>query len=177
LLHLLDQILPLPKRFDQNEWFILLNITFGYVWIFFSPKKYPNVISLLAILFSVCMALIIDHAIAPPPLDLYDINDWKEYELFDVITYFIYTPYALLFVYLYDKFNPKGLYFTANIIIWSLFSVGFEWVAAKFHVFTYNNWSLLYSFSVYLVTTTLQLSFFRFILRYFNEKTDKSGVK
>jgi hypothetical protein len=170
LLSLLDRILPLPIKFDQNEWFITLNTLFGYTWVLFFPKRYLRVISVLVILFCISMALIIDHAIASPPLDLYDINDRKEYELFDVFTYFMYTPYALLCVYLFDKFNPKGIHFTAYIIGWSLLSLSFEWLAVKCHVFTFYNWSLLYSFSVYLVTTTLHLSFFRFILIYFSGK-------
>jgi hypothetical protein len=177
LFSFLNQILPLPIKFDQNEWFIILTTFFGYTWVLFLPKRYPRIISVLVILFSVSMALIMDYAIASPPLDLYDVNDRKEYELFDVFTYFMYTPYALFCVYLYDKFNPKGFSLTAYIIGWSLLSISFECLALKCHVFTYSNWSLLYSFSVYLAMTTLHLSFFRFILIYFNENSPKNAAR
>ena len=164
-------MLPLPIQFDQNEWFIILNCVFGYIWLLFVPKRYPHVISVLVVLFTVTVAVIMDHTIATPPLDLYDINDLKKYELFDVITYFMYTPYALLSVYLYDKFNPTGLYFTAYVMMWSLLAVGFEWLAVILNVFKYNGWTMLYSFSFYLFATTLHLKFFQFILRYFKETT------
>jgi hypothetical protein len=177
LLSLLQRILPLPIKFDQNEWFIILNTVLGYTWVLFFPKRYPRVISVLVILFSVFISILIDHAVASPPLNLYDINDRKEYELFDVFTYFMYTPYALLCVYLYDKFNPKGLYFTAYIIGWSLLSLGFERIAVKLHVFTFYNWNSLYSFSFYLASVTLYLCFFRFILNYFNEDSSKKTAR
>jgi len=162
-------MLPPPVQFDQNEWFIILNCIFGYLWILFVPNRYPRVISVLVILFTVTVAIIMDHTIASPPLDLYYINDRKEYEMTDIITYFMYAPYALLIVYVYDKFNPTGLYFTAYIITCSLLSLGFEWLAVIFNVFKYNGWTLLYSFSFYLFATTLHLKFFQFILRYFKE--------
>jgi hypothetical protein len=160
-------MLPLPVQFDQNEWFIILNSIFGYVWMLFVRKRYPHAISVLVILFTVTVAVILDHTIATPPLDLYDMNDLKKYELTDVITYLMYAPYGLLCAYLYDKFHPKGLYFTAYVIIWSLLSTGFEWLAVICHVFKYNGWTLLYSFSFYLFATTLHLKFFDFIRRQF----------
>jgi hypothetical protein len=123
----------------------------------------------MVVLFTVTVAIIMDHTIATPPLDLYDLNDRNKYEVTDVITYFMYAPYALLSVYLYDKFNPKGLYFTAYVIMWSLLAVGFEWLAIIFNVFKYHGWTLLYSFSFYLFATTLHFKFFQFILRYFKE--------
>jgi hypothetical protein len=166
-------MLPLPIRFDANEWYILLNSVFGYTWVLFLPKRYPRTISVLVVLFCVSVATIFDHTIGMPPLDMYDINDQKKYELMDVITYFMYCPYALLSVYLYDKFNPKGFYYTAYIVGWSFLAILFEWLAVKCHVFTYNHWSLINSFSVYIVSMTLQLNFFRFILRYFS-KTSKN---
>ncbi|MDB5085131.1 MAG: putative rane protein [Bacilli bacterium] len=171
----MQQILPLPIKFDENEWFILLNIIVGYTVVSFLPKRYPRAISVLVVLFCVSLAIILDHAIASPPLNLYDINDQKKYELMDVITYFIYSPYALITVYLYDKLRPKGLYYTAYVVGWSLFCLLFEWLAEKCHVFTYEKWNLVYSFSVYLAATPLHLWFFRFILGYFQASQKKSA--
>lgn len=167
----MGQILPFPIKFDANEWFILLNIAFGFTWVFFVPKRYPRVLSTLMFLYTVSVAILLDHAIATPPLDLYDINDQKTYELFDVITYIMYAPYSLLFVYLFDKLNPKGLYWVAYIVVWSLISTGFEWIAWLCHVFKYNNWNLIYSFTVYIVAATLQIKLFTYLLKYFNDST------
>ena len=41
------------------------------------PQKVPKSISILAVLFCVSIAIILDHSIATPPLDLYDINTKK----------------------------------------------------------------------------------------------------
>jgi hypothetical protein len=164
LLALINRLLPLPIKFDANEWFILLSIGLGYSWLLFTPRRYPRSISVLIILFTETFAIILDHALAPPPLDLYDINDTPKYELMDVITYLIYSPFSLLTVYLYDKLNPRGIYFTAYVICWSAFCVAFEWASVKCHVFTFHYWNLVYSFSVYLIMTTLQISFFKFLL-------------
>lgn len=118
----------------------------SFLIVFFVPKRYPRVISVLVILFTVTVFIIMDHTIASPPLNLYDINDRKEYDMTDIITYFMYAPYALLIVYVYDKFSPTGLYFTAHIIMCSLLSLGFERLAVILNVFKYNGWTLLYSY-------------------------------
>lgn len=44
------------------------------------------------------IAKIIDHAIAGEPLDLYDIGDQKKFEVFDIIGYMMYLPYAYISV-------------------------------------------------------------------------------
>ncbi|MFB5189165.1 hypothetical protein [Alicyclobacillus fastidiosus] len=159
-------MLPPPLDFDANEWFIILTIVCGYTLVALLPKRYPTAVSILVVLFCVSVAIILDHSIATPPLDMYDINDQKKYELMDVITYFMYSPFAVLSVYIYDRLNPTGLYFTAYVIGWSGLAVLFEWAAVKCHVFTYHEWHLLYSFSVYLIATVLQISLFRLLLRY-----------
>lgn len=164
--------LPLPKRFDANEWYVILNSLFGYAWIFFVPIRYPRSVSWLIVLLTVSSAIVMDHAIAGPPLNWYDTNDQPAYELIDVFTYFMYAPYALLCVYLYDKLDPKRLWFTAYIVGWSLFCVGFEWLAVQCHVFTFYKWKFMYSFSVYLVMTTILINMFRFLLRHFYDRSE-----
>jgi hypothetical protein len=172
LLALVDRLLPLPITFNANEWFIMLSIALGFTWLLFTPRRYPQSISVLIILFTVTMAIIFDHALAAPPLDLYDINDTKKYDLMDVISYLIYSPYALLCVYMYDKLNPSGNYFTIYVIGWSLFCVVFEWAAVKCHVFTFIYWNLAYSFSVYLIMTVVHINLFRFLRRRFREEVN-----
>lgn len=168
-------MLPLPLRFDGNEWFIIVAIVLGYICVAFLPKRYPHAMSVLIVLFCVTIAIILDHSIATPPLDMYHINDQNKYELMDIITYFMYSPYALISVYLYDRLNPKGLYLVAYIIGWSTLAELFEWLASIFHVFTYTGWHLFYSFSVYLVATPVQLIFFRYTMKYFNEHKGRNN--
>jgi hypothetical protein len=167
-------MLPLPFKFDQNEWFVIITCVVGYLWLLFVPKRYPHVISILIMLFTVTIAVIMDYTIATPPLDLYDINDFKEYELTDGFTYFMYSPYALLCVYLFDKFNPKGLFFTIYFVAWSLFSLGFERLAVAFNVYKFHGWTFLYSFSFYLIATPLLLKYFQYLLRSFYDKHNQT---
>ncbi|GEO25005.1 hypothetical protein AAC03nite_07900 [Alicyclobacillus acidoterrestris] len=161
-------MLPLPLRFDGNEWFIILCTVFGFLCVSLLPKRYPRAVSTLVVLFVVSVAIVLDHSIMTPPLDMYDINDYKKYELMDVVTYFMYSPFALLSVYLYDKFHPKGFALVGYIIGWSALAEFFEWLATLFHVYTYTTWKLPYSFSVYLVATTLQMVFFRYTMKYYD---------
>ncbi|WCK55090.1 hypothetical protein PP175_03625 [Aneurinibacillus sp. Ricciae_BoGa-3] len=117
------------------------------------------------------IAKIIDHAIAVPPLDLYDINDQPKYEFFADVGYLMYTPYAYLAVYLFDKFKPKGLQITLYIFLMAVAGVLFERLAVYFHVFTYKGWTTLYSFPVYLGVATLHLIFSTFLVNYFKDLT------
>lgn len=165
-----------PKLFDQNEWFVLLTIVAGYIVMALLPQRYPRAMSVLIVLFCVSAAYVMDHAIASPPLDLYDINDRKEYEWIDLVTYLMYSPYALLCVYIYHKLRPRKLWFTGYIIGWSLFCVFFEWLAIMCHVFTFHGWSLVYSYSVYIVMTVIHLWFFEYLLRNFYRQDTKEFV-
>ncbi|MDQ0191555.1 hypothetical protein JI721_10200 [Alicyclobacillus cycloheptanicus] len=162
-------MLPWPQSFDANEWFILITLLIGYVCVALLPKRYPNAVATLIALFCVSVAIILDHSIATPPLDLYDVNDFKKYELMDVITYFMYSPYALICAYLYDRLRPQRLFLAAYIVGWSALATLFEWIASLCHVFTYTHWSFLSSFCVYLIATPAQLAFFRYTMRYFDQ--------
>ncbi|TJY41807.1 hypothetical protein E5161_11425 [Cohnella pontilimi] len=161
-----------PARFDANEWFIILNSLLGFAWVFFAPVRYPHSISILIVMFCVSAAIMMDHAIAIPPVDMYDINDRPTYEWMDFFSYFLYAPYALLCVYLYDKLDPKGLWFTAWIIGWSLFCVGYEWLSVQCHVFTFKKWNLMHSFCMYLVMTTIHVQLFRYLRKHFQDRSE-----
>jgi hypothetical protein len=169
-----NMLLYPPKHFDANEWYIILTTVLGYGVLYFFPKRYPHAISVLLVLFCVSAATVYDHTIAWPPLELYDINDRKSYEWFDAVTYLMYSPYALICVYVYDKANPKGLWFTAYIVLWSALCVLFEWLAIRCHVFTFHRWNLFYSLSVYLVMTTLYIRLYHYLLRKWDDPSATS---
>ena len=119
LLEGFNSVLVIARDFDQDEWFILINML-GFLWVIFLAKRFPLIVKILVLLFSMVNAVAIDHSIAASPLDLNDIGDQATYELFDELGYLMYTPYAYLSVYLYHKFNPKGLKFTLYVILMSL---------------------------------------------------------
>lgn len=165
--------MPLPKVFDQNEWFVLLWLIIGYTVIFFLPKRTPLSILLLIMLFSSTVARVSDHLLAAPRLDLYNIMDTGVYDFFDFLTYFLYAPFGFLFVFIYERMRLRGIETFFYIVIWSLFGTFFEGICVHFNVFTYNNWQLEYSFHVYLVTQSLTLGLFILLTR--THKLLKSG--
>ncbi|OZM58157.1 hypothetical protein CIB95_00845 [Lottiidibacillus patelloidae] len=152
--------LPLPQQFDQNEWFIIISIILSYTFIYFLPHRFPTSISILVMFFSVFVARVVDELLAGPKVDFYDVIDSGKYELFDIISYMMYAPFAYLLVYFFDKFQLRGLLLFFYIVAFSLFGWGFEWISEHFHLFTYNEWKFSYSLAVYLIIQPITLLFF-----------------
>lgn len=155
--------LQLPKSFDGNEWFIIIAITLSYSLILWLPKRFPLGLTILLLLFGSTIARIYDHLLSSPDLNLYHIMDSSKYELFDVISYFLYAPFSYLYVYLYERLNVRGLWILLYIVISSIIGTLFEGVNALFHVFNYHGWKLTYSFSVYLFVQALTLLFYHMV--------------
>jgi hypothetical protein len=158
-------MMPLPQKFDQNEWFLLIGIILSYTIIFLLPKRFPLSLSVLMMLFGATVARLSDHLLASPRLDLYNLMDTRKFDLFDLITYFYYAPFSYLFVYVYSRLQIKGFWVLGYIIIWSLVGTIFEWINKEFHVFSFHGWKLPYSFTVYLITQCLTLLLYQYIKR------------
>lgn len=155
-------ILPMPEKFDVNEWF-LIGILLGGIFLRFLPKRFPTSMTILIMIFSSFYARTFDNILAAPFLDLYDIMDSDKYEFFGVFTYFMYAPFAYIFIYFYDKFNIKGRNIALYIFGSSLFGIGFEWIATQSNIFTYKDWKLAYSFTVYLLVQYTTILFFHYL--------------
>lgn len=76
--------------------------------ILFTKKKLPGEYDYIDCLFPATIARIADHLFAGPPLDLYDLMDSGNYDLFDILSYPLYGPVAYIFLYIYEKFEIKG---------------------------------------------------------------------
>jgi hypothetical protein len=161
-------VLDFPKLFDSNEWCIILLILLNVI-LFKLPKRFPNAITVLMILLSISIAKIVDHTIAVFPVDLYDINDTKRYELFDLLLYACYPPFGYLCTYFYMSLKKRGLFVLLYIIIWALFAVIFEYFLVKIQVFRYNGWSIFYSFPTYLIVISIYLIFLNFVLKIYDK--------
>lgn len=159
-------LLYLPTKFDENEWTVLLLITINVLLFTFLPKRLPKEITPLIILLSISYPQIIDHTIGADPYNFYDITDTKKLELFDILLYAGYPAFGYLFVYIYDKYNFKNIKLIMYFIAWSLFSVMFEFLMVKLHVFNYIGWKLIYSLPIYLVTLSITLLFYKFVKIY-----------
>jgi hypothetical protein len=165
------EMMPLPQPFDKNEWFVLIGIMVSYSIVRFLPKRFPTVISVLLMLFGPIVARMCDHFLASPKLDLYNLMDTPNYDLFDLFTYFLYAPFSYLFIYFYDRWNVKGAGMLLYLFLWTVASAFFEWIHTLFHVFTYHNWRLSYSFTVYLVVQCLELLYYYLLVRTYSKLT------
>lgn len=162
-------ILPGPDKFDSNEWFIIISLIVMYAIVFLLPKRFPLSVTLIMLFFSMTYAHVLDHILAGISFELYDINDIKKYEWFDLITWFLYPPFGYMFVYFFDKWSVRGVGIFWYILLWAIISVGEEALSLKFNIFTYHGWKLSYSFPVYLITLSIYLLFFLYLKNTFNK--------
>ncbi|WML56127.1 hypothetical protein [Neobacillus sp. PS2-9] len=147
--------MPLPNKFDENEIFILiLCVLYSFVFVTLLHKRFTYSTSIILFLFNISIGITVDHFLAGPPLDLYDVMDTKEFELFDLFLYiFIYGPATYTFIYIYDKWgylnsnSKKYLY----LLFIAILNTVFEYVAVLFNVYEYNGWKVYYSIPVYLL--------------------------
>ncbi|MRG86120.1 hypothetical protein [Salinibacillus xinjiangensis] len=155
--------MPLPQEFDHNEWFLLISLVLIYGVMFLLPKHIPTTITILVMIFSILSARFLDHLMAGPTINFYDMMDTGKYDLTDVFLYFLYGPFGYFFIYVYEKFNIQGLAVLFYILICSLFSIGYEWLNVHFDVFNYKNWALRYSFTVYMGVQAITILFYHFV--------------
>ncbi|QHS22413.1 hypothetical protein GWK91_05350 [Virgibacillus sp. MSP4-1] len=165
--------MTLPEHFDQNEWFVLTGVILSYLLVYLLPRRFPISVMILVMLFAIVCARFLDHMMAAPSIDLYDIMDKGSYELFDLVLYSFYAPFAYLYIFLFDKFKIKGIWTGLYILIWSLIAIGFERVNMYLGVFHYHGWKVAYSFPVYLAVQSLTLLFFLYIQHHYNHLKSK----
>jgi len=153
----------LPKDFDQNEWFVILWLIITIFVVLILPKRFPRSIMTLIFIFSSTEARLFDHILSFPKLDLYDVMDGPTFELFDLLVYVLYAPFGYFFIYFYDRLDVRGCWIVFYIIICSIGGTVYEWIAEYFHVFTYKGWHTSYSFTIYLITQSTTLLFYKYI--------------
>ncbi len=162
--------MPLPNAFDANEIFVLICIIVFYSVFFMLPKRIPWSITIILMLFGILLARFADHLMAGPSINFYDIMDWDKYELFDVLLYLLYAPFAYFFLYLYERLHIRGFFIPIFIVLFSIFAIVFEWINVLFGVFHYKNWELRYSVSVYLLAQVTLLLFYQILKHKYNKE-------
>jgi hypothetical protein len=157
--------LPLPREFDQNEWYIILSTIALMILLIKLPKRFPGSVTVLLIMFTVSVARVTDHLLAGPHKDFYDIMDTGKYELFDLLSYIPYAPFGYVFIYLYDKYQLKGFHLTLYIVCCSLGGILFEKLVSTSYIefLQYKNWNVINSLPVYLTVQPLTILFFRLV--------------
>lgn len=160
-----------PNKFDQNEWTIIILVIFNILVFNLVPKRFPKEVTPLIVLLSISFPKIMDHSMAVPPFDLYNLTDSGKYEIFDLAIYGIYPAFGYIFLYFIDLYQLKHFKLALYIIAWSILAVGFDFLLAKLHVFVYTGWNLIYSLPLYIVVLTLTFLFFKFIIHYARTKS------
>ncbi|MGZ4106173.1 MAG: hypothetical protein ACXVDE_02040 [Tumebacillaceae bacterium] len=153
-----------PHPFDLNEWIVIcFLLSTGWIaWCL--PHRFPPSLTLVILFFSVATSRVFDHILAGPVMgDLYDVQDLNKIEWADLLTYVMYAPSGYIFVYVYDKYNLRKLKTPLYVLCWAILSSGIEWLMHLGHVFTYKEWSIKYSFLVYLFVQPLTLWMFEFL--------------
>jgi hypothetical protein len=169
-------ILYPPIRFDLNEWFLITVSVLGWAAYFMLKNRFPLIVLFGIWLFNIYMGQTIDFAIAQgPPIDLYDYNDRPQYEWFDLFMYlFTYPPVSLIVVWGYVRFHPRGWRLAVCVIATALATAGLEAVAWMCNVYHYKGWNLFYSVLFYIVSTSMNIAFYRLIVRLLPRKTTAS---
>ncbi|KAA0546073.1 hypothetical protein FZW96_17310 [Bacillus sp. BGMRC 2118] len=165
-------LLPLPKKFDENEWLIVASILLLFLLLNKLPKRFPNSITVLLLVFTVALSRVVDHTLAGPDINFYDIMDSGSFEFFDIFCYITYAPFGYLFIYIYDKYKLRGLRLFIYLISVAIFSTLFEILTSSsyIHFFNYHSWKPLYSLPVYLIVQPLTILFFH-LIQYFYKKS------
>jgi hypothetical protein len=169
-------MMPFPEVFDQNEWFVLIVLFLSLVIVYLLPKRMPLSITVLIMIYSFTVARLSDHLLSSPKIDLYNIMDTEKYEFFDLILYLLYAPFGYFFVYIYEKIRVRGYWTVVYILLWSSFGSLFEWVSVYFNIFTYKEWELKYSFTVYVFTQTLTLLLFNYLRKQHQCNTENADI-
>jgi hypothetical protein len=159
-------ILYPPVRFDENEWFLIVSTAILWILLLLLPKKLPFIVIVGLWLFNNVLAQSVDFLIGIKPFDWYDVNDRPQFEWFDAITYFLTYPPVIYFAMIgWFCLRWKGTRLFFYLAGCALVTVGLEWLAVRFHVFTYIHWTLWASFPVYLLVYWLNVRFLLFVER------------
>ncbi|MFD2446905.1 hypothetical protein ACFSO7_23470 [Bacillus sp. CGMCC 1.16607] len=153
----------LPQHFDENEWFLIISLCIVFLFVLFLPRRFPTTLSITFFFIGIGIAMFSDFLLGIPPVNFYDINDSSNYEIFELITFILYSPFAYLFIYFFEKWEVKGLYISLYILVWSIIGTLYEALAVYFHVYKYHGWNFGYSFLFYLASQLITLLIYYFI--------------
>lgn len=82
------------EQFDKNEIYILVLLVITYAAFFLFPKRLPRHITILFLVWGFASSTLFDFTIGAGVLDFYKVNDSNRYELFDLLTYFLFATFG-----------------------------------------------------------------------------------
>lgn len=149
--------------FDWNEWYFILTTAVVIILTLPIRKYFPPVIVIIIWIWNIGFVATIDYFLLATPFRLYIYGDNPTYEASGALYHlFMYPCASLLFLYGYDKFQLYGKKTFWYILLWTGFSLLFEWITVKNHALKYTGWKLYYSIPFYPVTAILLIILYRF---------------
>jgi len=156
-----------PAVFDSNEWFIVAASVLVWTVSLALPKRFSLFTVVCIWVLNIYLAQTTDFIIGKVPYELYQVNDYSEYEYFDVFLYIItYPPAAYLMLEGYDRWRLRGSKAVFYVLACALVTIGLERVSVAFRVFTYDSWRLAYSYPTYVLVYSLNIGMLRLVRRY-----------
>jgi hypothetical protein len=152
------------NSFNWNEWFVIINLFVLGLLIWITPKIFSTLESIAHTIYGIAFGMFYDHTISVKPWDIYDVNDNSSYQIMDFLSYVMYGPYSYFFIYLYDKFQIKGIWHLYYVLIWSCISLLLEWIGIQIGLFHYDKgYKIYWSFPIYMVAQSIQIIFYNVI--------------
>ncbi|MGN7942274.1 hypothetical protein [Virgibacillus sp. 6R] len=157
--------------FSLNEISLIIFNLIGYSLMFFLPKKLSREIACISVLAGLTTGMLFDFTIGGGFLDFYKQNDTNHYELFDVIYYASFAPFGYFFMYFYHVLRINKITFIYYITAWTIIGLTVQWIFTLLNILTYqNNYKLLYSLPIFLLTQSLTGLFYVYITNNNSEK-------
>jgi hypothetical protein len=152
--------------FNENEWFVIAIIVIGGIAVLVFPKRFTPTQTAFNLMIGVVIGLMLDHTIALPPFDYYDVGDEAQYLAFYIFSYVMYSPFGYFFIYFFERLKIRGFKTLLYIAIWTSMGILIEWLSVNVGVFHYKNgYKLIYSVPVYLFVESIHLGIYYMLFK------------
>lgn len=167
----------LPKKFDENDWFVIvvtIIVVAGIYYVTMKNRKLLWTELICVFVFNLQLTTIGDYFLAMPPYDFYDTVDRNSGELMDIFLQNIIYPGTVLFIMnFYNIFAKKKIIF---ILLSASILSSLEWIGVYlFHLYTYHSWKFYYSTFFYIFVITLNILFFNKLNNFLNSRLSEGG--
>ncbi|WP_085522515.1 hypothetical protein [Tuberibacillus sp. Marseille-P3662] len=155
------------EHFDKNEIYLSIAFVIVYAIFFLLPKRFPRDVTMMYLVWGFAIATLFDFTIGGGLINFYQVNDSGDYELFDVVTYFMFAPISYFFIYIYDALGINKKTVIGFIIVWTIIGLGAEWVSSVMGVTHHQRgYQIPYSVPVFLVVQTITLLYYELIMKF-----------
>ncbi len=154
------------NSFDWNEWFVIIAFISFHFLFWKMPKIFTPLKATAFYLYGVSLITFFDHTISVGPWDFYDVNDSSNYEFLDFLSYVMNGPISYFFIYLYVKWEIKGLMNLVYLFVWSSFALLVEWFAVNIGLYHFSKgYRMYWSFTIYFFMQSLLIVYFHLLNR------------